>query len=316
MPIVCWGALGKAANDPTTIDEEIQSYIAAHNADLNAHGLNGYALYIHRSDNPLDHLDYSVTGDKITANQIIGKDFRTAQDVGLSIDGVLMNRYGIQMYNAGIQKVNIPTTGNPTFRGVLTAQELKYLFLYIHTYFETLDPWVSTGTPWDNYVTGTLGQRFFASEAVSNSFVESHLEGSAIDPDKNPFFEIGLRFDGGTNGFGYFGFGELSTTLLAQQGFGFGDIKRTPYAIVNLDGQRYHALIAGVNATQSAIFRAELSKQTGKISFFINGQQYVQINDPGLYEFGDVMFTIAQKNTASARRVFVINNLALGHLAP
>lgn len=65
MPVVCWGALGKSANDPTTIDEEINAYIQEHNVNINAHGLNGYALYIHRSWEIIDHADYSVINSKI-----------------------------------------------------------------------------------------------------------------------------------------------------------------------------------------------------------------------------------------------------------
>jgi len=67
MPVICWGALGKSANDPTTIDEQIDADILAHNAELTAHGLSGYAVYNHRADDPLDHPDETVTNAKILA---------------------------------------------------------------------------------------------------------------------------------------------------------------------------------------------------------------------------------------------------------
>lgn len=65
MPIICWGELGKSANDPTTIDQEISAYILRHNVDPNAHGLADYALYNHRDMGDLDHPDESILNAKV-----------------------------------------------------------------------------------------------------------------------------------------------------------------------------------------------------------------------------------------------------------
>ena len=65
MPVICWAPLAKSASDPTTIAEYISSNILIHNADINAHGLDGYALYVHRSAEYIDHLVYSITLDRL-----------------------------------------------------------------------------------------------------------------------------------------------------------------------------------------------------------------------------------------------------------
>lgn len=143
MPIICWGALGKAADDPTTIDDEIAAYILRHNVDPNAHNLGGYSLNNHRVDDILDHPDYSVVSDKITADQIVGKDFRTAPNVGSGVDGIKFDRNAIEMWEGGYQKVYIPKSGNPRFEGVLTVQALRYFARIIQVNCQSLDPFVN-----------------------------------------------------------------------------------------------------------------------------------------------------------------------------
>lgn len=60
MPIICWGALGKAASDPTSIDQEIITYIERHDENINAHMGEDYALGIHRLQTVIDHAPYSI----------------------------------------------------------------------------------------------------------------------------------------------------------------------------------------------------------------------------------------------------------------
>lgn len=66
------------------------------------------------------HVSQILSGD-ITANQIIGKHFTTAQDVGATVDGVKFTADGIEMWEDGVRKVLIPVTGDPEFYGLLTA---------------------------------------------------------------------------------------------------------------------------------------------------------------------------------------------------
>ena len=60
-----WGTLAKGIGDPTTIDQEIDTKMAAHNAELSAHGQTSEALYTHRVAELLDHLDESIKNVKM-----------------------------------------------------------------------------------------------------------------------------------------------------------------------------------------------------------------------------------------------------------
>lgn len=63
-----WGLLAKTTEDSTTIDEEIDSKIDAHNDDPNAHGLADQAIEVHRQSEVIDHLAESVVNDKLAIN--------------------------------------------------------------------------------------------------------------------------------------------------------------------------------------------------------------------------------------------------------
>ncbi|HQB82530.1 MAG TPA: hypothetical protein PLR50_03465, partial [Candidatus Rifleibacterium sp.] len=66
------------------------------------------------------HVSQILSGD-ITANEIVGKHFTTALDVGVDVDGVRFTAAGIEMWQAGIKKVSIPVSGSPDFKGTITA---------------------------------------------------------------------------------------------------------------------------------------------------------------------------------------------------
>jgi len=144
MPVICWGPLGKAADDPTTINDDISAYILRHDVSPTAHGLDGYSLFNHRDDPYLDHVDYSVISNKITTNQIVGKDFRTAPDVGDGVDGIKFDKDAIEMWDSGYQKVYIPRTGNPVFDGILTIRELSFFRRIVQVNCQSLDPFNSS----------------------------------------------------------------------------------------------------------------------------------------------------------------------------
>lgn len=65
MPAICWGALAKSATDTTTIDQEIDNKILAHDQDPSAHSETGEVLESHRTQSELDHPDNSVDADKL-----------------------------------------------------------------------------------------------------------------------------------------------------------------------------------------------------------------------------------------------------------
>lgn len=65
MPAICWGALAKSATDTTTIGQEIDNKILAHDQDPSAHSETGEVLESHRTQSVLDHPDNSVDADKL-----------------------------------------------------------------------------------------------------------------------------------------------------------------------------------------------------------------------------------------------------------
>ncbi|MCK9319820.1 hypothetical protein, partial [Methanoculleus sp.] len=64
----------------------------------------------------------SVTTDKLTAQQIIAKDFRTACNAGNGVvSGVILNANGFQAWNGACRTVNISNTGDVEIAGTITA---------------------------------------------------------------------------------------------------------------------------------------------------------------------------------------------------
>lgn len=271
MPVICWGALGKAANDPTTIDEEISAYILRHNSDPNAHGLDGYAINVHRGDNPIDHPDYSITSDKITANQIIGKDFRTAADVGDSVDGVLMNSSGMQMYQEGKQKVNIPVSGDPFFTGVLTVQRLHFLNNYFATFFESLDFMDSQAMNLTGGSQSGIGLRGFSPFGGSGLFGYAFLSELSSVMANSPFFDYRLRWDHATTGVAYFGLGSLVGRDDCDTAAGFAIFGDSLYAAARrgTNLEVYPLMYPITNTTNT--FRVEVQSSARVFSYFVNG---------------------------------------------
>lgn len=70
MTIVCWGNQAKSASDTQRIEQAIQAYVEDHNEDVNAHQLEGSALYMHRVNEKLDHLEGSVSSEFFVNNKI------------------------------------------------------------------------------------------------------------------------------------------------------------------------------------------------------------------------------------------------------
>ncbi len=71
MPVICWAPLAKSAQDPTTIAEYISGKILDHDVNPSAHGLDGYVVFNHRVSPVLDHVDDSVTLQKLYFNRFI-----------------------------------------------------------------------------------------------------------------------------------------------------------------------------------------------------------------------------------------------------
>jgi len=146
-----WGLLQKSLTDSTTIETRVDEKIAEHEADEDSHLGVGESLQSHKAAVIIDHLaesiitdklaDLAVTGAKITNDQIVAKDIRTAADVGVGVDGVKMVPAGIEMWQGGVQKVKIPVTGNAVFDGDIKVGSLEKKRLVFDSLFESLDGW-------------------------------------------------------------------------------------------------------------------------------------------------------------------------------
>ena len=73
-----WGLLSKASDDNETIEQAIARLIQVHNEDANAHDEAGQSLFIHKSQDHIDHLLGSVVADKLSHSEgIMHCDFES-----------------------------------------------------------------------------------------------------------------------------------------------------------------------------------------------------------------------------------------------
>lgn len=268
MPVVCWGALAKSANDTTTIPDYIVSQIEDHNIDPSAHGLSGYAIYDHRTQVVLDHLDYSVSSDKISANQIIGKHFVTDYNVGASVDGIEFDKNAISAWYQGARNVYIPRTGSPTFSGNVNAGYLTLTKFVLMSYFESLDGF------YQDVGGGEANAHIGGAEMITS--------GSAYDPvivavqpsgahylnfAKNPLFQTLFAVESTTSQKVYLTVGEGSSATAKYFGF---KIIHGVLSAINRNGSTETATqINGITLTNWNLFKAVMTSAS-KIEFYVN----------------------------------------------
>ena len=270
MPVICWGALAKSATELTTIDDEIQSYIQRHNTDPSAHGLDGYALFNHRDDPYLDHVDYCIVSDKISADWIIGKKFETSPAVGPGTDGVIFDPEGIMMYQAGVRKVNIPKSGNPEFKGHITVSGLYFDKNIVNPQFESFDGW---SNELDGVVTALLSKSSIKAGPVLNEecAIKAYIDMDDINDlaAKNPYFETRVCFEDNTRQDAIFGFG----TYLSDDfyiGFGFQNDQGTLYLWTDDGSVSNRLAIVGVDLTIPHTYSAFYTGGSD-IKFYVDG---------------------------------------------
>jgi len=105
-----WGMLPKSQSEATTIDQEIDAKIAAHNADPTAHLGTGQSIDVHRTNSMIDHPAGSIPADKASATLFdYTFDFRAL--TGLTVHGDVQNAFwpGVEI-NA--------STGSPGYGSV------------------------------------------------------------------------------------------------------------------------------------------------------------------------------------------------------
>ncbi|MFA7662625.1 MAG: hypothetical protein WCX88_01790 [Patescibacteria group bacterium] len=221
MTIDIWGDKPKSQVDPTTVDQEIAALIAAHEADENAHLEVGESLQSHKASEIIDHLAKSIVEDKlddgaissrcITTDQLVGKDIRTAEDVGSTVDGVKMVPTGIEMWQDGEKKVDIPVSGDPSFAGNVAVGFLTFSKTVFMTWFESIDGW------FQDFGSGVIhalfgGATFEASgtpDEITMIGMQPEMTQS-LDFSKNPLFQTRFELqDSDVNNI-YFGLGDCT----------------------------------------------------------------------------------------------------------
>ena len=312
MPVICWGPLAKSAQDPTTIPDYIAAKILDHNVNPSAHGLDGYSVYNHRISHILDHPDYSIISDKITAEQIIAKDFRTDKDVGVGVDGIKFDKNAIEAWESGDKNVYIPKSGSPLFKGKLKVQEIAYLKTYARMAFDSVDMWVLNAGSWTAMFKPAIGRARLSTDVAWYGKANAMSENSWITASKNPFFEMCLRNVSSPNDVFYFGLGECDSFVEGIDFLGFQHDQDITRALMVRNTNPYWYQIHGVDNSKRAIWRAELDKSNSKIHFLIDNKIYHEAVDPGLSEFSDYLFQLYLMTTNQYRKSVDCHFLAIG----
>ena len=196
MGLPVWGQLDKSQTDSEKIEEAILRLISEHNEDETAHLGAGQSLQSHKAAEIIDHLAESIVEDKfaegcvssraITSDQIIGKDFRTAENVGEEVDGVKFDSSGIEMWQGGDKKIDIPISGKPTFKGNLSVDSISFLRDTLMGWFGATSNWSYSGTR------GFLSTGvYIRTDSSLNAYSDIHcLDDFDALPERDPILDV------------------------------------------------------------------------------------------------------------------------------
>ena len=310
-----WGLLLKSQIDAEKIEEAIARLIAAHEADEEAHLGTGQSLQSHKASEIIDHLAESivedklangaVTSPKITSNQITGKDFRTAENVGTDVDGVKFNSSGIQMWQDGLKKVDIPISGSPIFRGNVSIEALSYLKNTFIVPFESLAGYEVTLTG-DSDI-NSLGCALYVipGSNVGDIAKISSNENLPISPtsSKNPSIAFSAKVDTKEDNDFYFiiGSNDPTSNLMDYFGIKFKASTGKVYLVYRASGGSEVAReLSGVDPEVIHNYRVALESAGSVVRFWVDGVEV----DLALLSWDawgqDYMFCIYGKSVAGA----------------
>lgn len=278
MPTINWGDLLKSQADDETIEQAIARIIQAHDDDESSHLDTGQALQSHKASDIIDHLAHSIIEDKIatgeissrciTTDQIIGKDFRTAEDVGATVDGVKVGPTGIEMWQGADKKVDIPVTGNPTFKGNLDVASLSFSRLCLMSIFESLDGW------YQDVGGGEANARIGGVELITsaNAFDPVIIAiqpagGLATTYTKNPLMQCYAKLESTINQQACLTIGEGDSDTARY--FGFKVVNNNLYAVNRNGGTETSTQITGVVLGQHHNYKAIMVSATN-IKFYVD----------------------------------------------
>jgi hypothetical protein len=308
--------------DAETVEGAVNRLVAVHEADETSHLGVGESLQSHKAAAIIDHIAGSIIEDKIgtgeissraiTTGQIVGKDIRTAANVGSGTSGVKMTSAGIEMWDGTDQKVSIPTSGDPVFAGVIRAKELHYLRNYWFTSFTSLDSLLQAGT---GTITLSIGPMTIQCGATANnikSLYGQDYTGEYIDTSlKDVFFETAVKFVNTTNVTYVFGLNMVAgvpDTSYLPNGVSFEVVSNKLYAVkYRDDGTRDATEIAAATPTGYHSYRADFLHGVS-IKYYMDGvlKHTYTTNLPNIipaYPFGYSVKTLA----AGAKFMYVVN---------
>jgi len=324
---VVWGNLLKSQISAEKIEEAITRMIQDHEDDPDAHLEIGESLQSHKASEIIDHVaesiiedkikDGEITGVKITNDQIIGKDFRTAEDVGAGQDGVKFNSDGIEMWQSGERKVNVPKSGDAEFLGRIRVNGIGYNMLSFYTDFRNMDGLATDGTggrgsttnePWWCYLTtGTTedDRRYIEFESsVAGIFWTNGA----------PFFEMSIYIGPETTTNMIAGLGINPTTpddTYYGAGFEWVASEEKLYAIWYKNQSKYTQEITGFS--WDGVKRLRVEKHAASLKFYVNNELKYEAT-ANLPDNDNFLFyaTAGIQTTAAAAKSAVIADLLLG----
>lgn len=272
-----WGMLEKSQVDDQTVDEAVAAAITAHLDDEAAHVGVGQSLQSHAASVIIDHLASSivedklasgcVTTNKITSNQIIGKDLRTATDVGSGVDGVKMTADGIEMWQGGERKVNIPRTGDALLAGDVKVNSLAYLKFTLQSWFESLDGWNITAD-----IFSYLGYLEISTPSTINTIRDAFVptdDQFSIAPNqtKDMIFEAVAAVAGTTAIDGRIGIGNLED----DNGVGFRLTKTKVYRLYfDFENVEHTVELTGLDPQVLHTYRVVVTDQES-VEWYVDG---------------------------------------------
>jgi hypothetical protein len=278
-----WSLIPKSQTDDETIEQAIARLILEHEADEASHLGAGESLQSHKAAEIIDHLAESIIEDKIgdgavssrciTSDQIIGKDFRTAADVGAGADGVKFNTDGVEMWQGGSRKVKIPISGDPYFAGPIFAKRPEYQNIYLSSQYESIDGWDVAFTGTDGSVVASVCNLDLRPGDENGSYarIASEFGGQSINwSNDDPVIETVLRHTDKSSSDMWFSLGQYVINGTGNQmGFSWRGSLQKLYAKWGTVGNSYGAEITGIDVELWHKYRVE--KIGAAIYFYIDG---------------------------------------------
>ncbi len=184
MDAISWYALGRTIGDPTSIDENIDNKLLAHNLDPSAHSQSGEAIDNHREAPVLDHVAYSIYNVKTAPSARVYKaivsggldgDFTTLQAAidwaNLYGGGQILVKAGTYYLSSDITLYdNIEIIGKDNDSVIFDFQSTAHRFNLIGT----------SGTPKKNVWIRNI-QIINSGEEVYSAIYFKHVNDSGIE---------------------------------------------------------------------------------------------------------------------------------------